>query len=101
MYGRQPTLCSTGGDQADQGVSKEQIPTYDSTNDLYVYFQEMEIVNLRVHGRMGMIVANKWMRAGYGERLREFLCEPVSLWKSSTSATRRFFLTPTLSLASC
>jgi hypothetical protein len=47
--------------------------TFDSTNDLYVYFQEMELRNLRVGGRMGMIVANKWMRAGYGEGLRDFL----------------------------
>ena len=35
--------------------------------------RSMEIRNLRVDGRMGMIVANKWMRAGYGEQLRDFL----------------------------
>lgn len=52
---------------------KRACRTFDSTNDLYVYFQEIEIRNLRVAGRMGMIVANKWMRAGYGERLRDFL----------------------------
>jgi hypothetical protein len=52
---------------------KASYRTYNSTNDLYVYFQELEIRNLRVHGRMGMIVANKWMRAGYGEGLRDFL----------------------------
>ena len=52
---------------------KEKYATFDSTNDLYVYFQELEIKSLRVLGRMGMIVANKWMRAGYGEQLRDFL----------------------------
>ena len=52
---------------------KETFATYDSTNDLYVFFQEQEIRQLRAGGRMGMIVANKWMRAGYGERLRDFL----------------------------
>jgi hypothetical protein len=52
---------------------KKTYQTFDSTNDLYIYFQEKEIRNLRVHGRMGMIVANKWMRSGYGERLRDFL----------------------------
>jgi hypothetical protein len=52
---------------------KRTCQTFDSTNDLYVYFQEIEIRNLRVAGRMGMIVANKWMRSGYGERLRDFL----------------------------
>ena len=52
---------------------KTRYRTYDSTNDLYIYFQEMEIDNLRNTGRMGMIVANKWMRSGYGEGLRDFL----------------------------
>lgn len=47
--------------------------TFDSTNDLYVYFQEQEVRNVKVGGRMGMIVANKWMRAGYGRKLRAFL----------------------------
>jgi hypothetical protein len=52
---------------------KKTCLTFDSTNDLYVYFQEIEIRNLRAAGRLGMIVANKWMRSGYGERLRDFL----------------------------
>ena len=52
---------------------KERFATYDSTNDLYVDFQEREVRQLRAGGRMGMIVANKWMRAGSGERLRDFL----------------------------
>jgi hypothetical protein len=52
---------------------KANYATFDSTNDLYVYFQEREVRNLKAGGRMGMIVANKWMRAGYGERLRGFL----------------------------
>jgi hypothetical protein len=52
---------------------KATFQTYDSTNDLYVYFQEVEVRNLRAQGRMGMIVANKWMRSGYGESLRGYL----------------------------
>lgn len=47
--------------------------TYDSANDLYIYFLELELRNLRAGGRMGMIVANKWMRAGYGRTARSFL----------------------------
>jgi hypothetical protein len=54
---------------------KANYETFDSTNDLYVYFQEQEICHLRAEGRMGMIVANKWMRAGYGERLRGYLMQ--------------------------
>lgn len=47
--------------------------TYDGSSDLYVYFQEREVAVLRADGRMGMIVANKWMRAGYGRAVRRFL----------------------------
>ena len=66
-YVRQETI------KAFKSFFKATYATYDSTNDLYVYFQELEVRNLRVGGRMGMIVANKWMRAGYGEQLRHFL----------------------------
>lgn len=47
--------------------------TFDSANDLYVYFMQREIEMLRSGGLMGMIVANKWLRAGYGVKLRNFL----------------------------
>ena len=52
---------------------EQNYETFDSTNDLYVYFQEREVRLLRADGRMGMIVANKWMRAGYGIGIRAFL----------------------------
>lgn len=56
--------------------------TYDAANDLYVFFQEREIGLLQGGRRMGMIVSNKWMRAGYGEKIREYLkqvARPVDL----------------------
>ena len=41
--------------------------------DLYVYFIEKEHDLLRLQGRFGMIVSNKFIRANYGEPLREHL----------------------------
>jgi hypothetical protein len=52
---------------------KDRYQAYDSAGDLYMYFQERELRSLRLGGRFGMIVANKWMRAGYGEKLRGLL----------------------------
>jgi len=46
---------------------------YHGVADLYAYFIEKGISLLRKDGLFGIIVANKWMRAGYGERLRRFL----------------------------
>ena len=45
--------------------------TYSGTADLYVYFYEQGIKLLRPGGRMSYVVTNKWLRAGYAEKLRE------------------------------
>jgi hypothetical protein len=47
--------------------------TYHGVADLYVYFIERGMKLLKEGGRFGYIVANKWMRANYGERLRHWL----------------------------
>lgn len=47
--------------------------TYHGTADLYVYFIERGISLLKEGGLFGYIVANKWMRANYGEPLRRWL----------------------------
>ncbi|MEO8149892.1 MAG: N-6 DNA methylase [Bacteroidia bacterium] len=41
--------------------------------DLYSYFIEKSIQLLKPDGIYGVIVANKWMRANYGEPLRKYL----------------------------
>jgi len=45
---------------------------YDGAADLYVYFYERGLELLRVAGQMAYIVNNKWLRAGYGEKLRGY-----------------------------
>lgn len=46
---------------------------YNSTADLYSYFIEKGKSLLRTDGYFGIIVANKFMRANYGEPLRKWL----------------------------
>ena len=41
--------------------------------DLYSYFFERGIRLMNKNGLFGIIVANKWMRANYGEPLRKWL----------------------------
>jgi type I restriction-modification system DNA methylase subunit len=41
--------------------------------DLYIYFIEKGVSLLRENGLFGIIVANKWMRANYGQPLRQWL----------------------------
>ncbi len=47
--------------------------TFAGVADLYVYFYQQGLQLTRRGGRMSYIVTNKWMRAGYGERLRGYL----------------------------
>lgn len=49
--------------------------TFTSTADLFVYFMELGHELLAPGGYFCYIVANKWMRAGYGEKLRNYLGE--------------------------
>ena len=51
---------------------------YNGTADLYVYFYELGIKNLKESGYLGFICSNKFFRAKYGENLREFLLKNTS-----------------------
>lgn len=52
---------------------KNQIyKTFDRTGDIYCLFYEKGIQLLKDSGLLTYITSNKWMRAGYGEKLREF-----------------------------
>ena len=46
---------------------------YQGTADLYTYFIERGVSLLREGGLFSFIVANKWMRANYGQPLRKWL----------------------------
>jgi adenine-specific DNA-methyltransferase len=51
----------------DQGYE-----TFERTGDIYCLFYEKGIQLLKENGFLSYITSNKWMRAGYGEKLREF-----------------------------
>jgi len=53
--------------------------TFRSTADLYVNFIEKELGLIKKTGLFGMIVSNKWLRASYGQPLREYLVDDVSV----------------------
>jgi hypothetical protein len=67
----------------EQKLYKEQgFDTYEATGDIYCLFYERGIKIAKMEkGILCFITSNKWMRAGYGAKLREFLSKknPVSL----------------------
>lgn len=52
---------------------KQNFKTYSGTSDLYVFFVELSFNILKLSGKFGFIMPNKWMQAGYGKPLRSFL----------------------------
>jgi len=63
--------------QEELGAQKPHLQqhyqTFAGTADLYVYFVERGMNVLRPGGQFSYILPNKWMRAGYGDRLRQFV----------------------------
>lgn len=54
---------------------KSQFTTFSGTADLLVYFIERSHQVLRPDGQFSFIISNKFMRAGFGKALREWLSE--------------------------
>lgn len=52
--------------------------SYTKTGDIYCLFYELGDKLLKRDGFLCYITSNKWMRAGYGEKLRSFLCEKTN-----------------------
>ena len=51
----------------------QKYSVYNSTSDIYTYFYERSFNILKTGGFSCFITSNKWMRAKYGQKLREFL----------------------------
>jgi len=52
---------------------------YTGVADLFVYFYELSLNLLKPKGHLTYISSNKYFRAGYGEKLRQFLTDSVTI----------------------
>lgn len=52
---------------------------YAGTADLYVYFYARGLQLLKPHGSLAYITSNKFMRAGYGKKLRTYFAKQTTL----------------------
>ena len=65
-------LQKNGGFLADQ-LENSGYETFARTGDIYTLFYEQGNNLLHKQGHLAFITSNKWMRAGYGEKLRNYL----------------------------
>jgi len=60
-----------------QAWQTQNYSTYAATADVYCLFYERGVRLLKEGGQLSYITSNKWMRAGYGEKLRQLLSNDV------------------------
>ena len=88
--------------QEDTGEFKsyfqKHYKVYQGTADLYTYFIERGVSLLREGGIFSYIVANKWMRANYGQPMRRLVEGDSISRRSSTLETFKCSREPPLSL---
>jgi len=58
--------------EVSETLSKFEYKTFDKRGDLYVLFVEKGFNLLKSDGVISYIMPNKWLQAGYGQKLREF-----------------------------
>ena len=65
--------------KAQKPILKSRYECFDGYADLFVYFYERAVKILRDGGTLAFISSNKYYRAGYGAKLREFLATKTSV----------------------
>lgn len=70
-------LQADGGKLADL-YKNENFETFERTGDIYCLFYERGWQLLKENGHLCFITSNKWMRAGYGKSLRQFLANKTN-----------------------
>jgi type I restriction-modification system DNA methylase subunit len=79
IIGNPPYIRHERLDKNYKSALLERYPVAVPTWDLYAYFILRAYELLEDGGVLGFIVSNKWLRAGYGEPLREFLARNVRI----------------------
>lgn len=62
-----------------QAWQAQNYSTYAATGDVYCLFYERGVRLLKQGGQLSYITSNKWMRAGYGEKLRDLFAKEVAV----------------------
>lgn len=72
IIGNPPYVKLEGIREASEALEKIGYKTFDKRGDLYVLFVEKGFALLKHQGILSYIMPNKWLQAGYGEKLRSY-----------------------------
>ena len=88
-------LQKEGGRLANE-LKDQGYETFTRTGDIYCIFYEKGIDLLKDCGILCYITSNKWMRAGYGEKLRRYLANNTNPLKLIDYGGNKIFESPTV-----
>ncbi len=74
----QKTINEDTGEKMGDQYQNLGFSTFAKTGDIYCLFYEKGYQLLHKNGVLSFITSNKWMRAGYGEKLRAFLANKTN-----------------------
>lgn len=77
VIGNPPWIRQEGVREMKPAFEAGFLDVFASEADIYTYFLARGIQVLRPGGRFGMILQNKWFKAGYARRLRDYLAKNV------------------------
>uniref|UniRef100_A0A831UB68 site-specific DNA-methyltransferase (adenine-specific) n=1 Tax=Geobacter metallireducens TaxID=28232 RepID=A0A831UB68_GEOME len=67
------------GQEIQKDWEKQNYDSFAKTGDIYCLFYEKGYRLLKERGALAYITSNKWMRAAYGEKLRNFFLDKVAI----------------------
>jgi type I restriction-modification system DNA methylase subunit len=73
VIGNPPYVKLESIKSTSEALQKAKFSTYEKRGDLYVLFVEKGFEILKTGGFISYIMPNKWLQAGYGKPLREFM----------------------------
>ena len=84
------------GEIYQDALKQTNYKVHHSMGDIYCLFYEKGFSLLKPNSLLGFITSNKWMRAGYGEKLRDFLLKHTSIRKIIDFKGSKIFKTATV-----
>ncbi len=75
LLGNPPYIQLQSLKETSEQLKRFDYQTFEKTGDIYTLFYEKGIQLLKKQGFLCYITSNKWMRAGYGEKLRQYFLQ--------------------------
>ena len=92
----QKSINDVTGEKLGDSLEGLGFETFSKTGDIYCLFYEKGFRLLHAGGFLAFITSNKWLKAGYGKKLRSFLAKNVNPIKLIDFGSQKVFASATV-----